>query len=570
MCTAASTSLQTQAHRNRPRPAAQRPVTTPCTHPFRAHHPRYSSSTPSSTTNNTTEPADPAPTTNATPEWLQQVLSHQQLYQTVPSTDVSKTSEEGTEGESRRGKDVLGLSVDDGRLLLVGEGGRLTDEGLEEMIELVKEWDSSECLTIMFGKADQQSPVFCAGEDLQYIAENIRAGTEEGLHKVLRLIEKQAQLTHLFATLDTPVVSVMDGLTAGGGLALSIQSPIRIATENTEVCFSPVPQGPLGEDNEASSISVPFSMSPGMSFFAARIPDGERMGRYLALTGERLKGMEVALCGIATHFVPASRIPALIERLCELDTSDLQAVDKAIEEYAGAAPSVNDWSNWRLGGEAREIIDRCFNFDTLAEIIKALEKEGSGFFGQKKDGFAAGTLEKIRRQSTTYLKVRLEQLVQAAKLDIASSLRMDYRVACGMLSHHDFLLALESLSKSSATASESSSSIAWSPTLDEVLEGKKLSDAEVKTMYFQDADAEGEKSATATDIETPKSFHLSLFNDRTFDQYMFRTATMFPKDEDVRKIVSGKIMLRFPGLLQTISLSCGSCLGKIILSSEVC
>ena len=41
------------------------------------------------------------------------------------------------------------------------------------------------------------------------------------------------------------------------------------------------------------------------------------------------------MAGIATHFVPAVRLPSLLTRLSELETSDHSVVNLAIEEFAG-------------------------------------------------------------------------------------------------------------------------------------------------------------------------------------------------------------------------------------------
>ena len=63
----------------------------------------------------------------------------------------------------------------------------------------------------------------------------------------------------------------------GGGVGLCINSPFRIATENT--VFS-MPENAIGLFTDASA-----------SFWMPRL-DGS-IGHYLALTGRRLKGYDV-------------------------------------------------------------------------------------------------------------------------------------------------------------------------------------------------------------------------------------------------------------------------------------
>ena len=81
----------------------------------------------------------------------------------------------------------------------------------------------------------------------------------------LAILQHNAQ-----ATIHCPLV--------GAGLGLSMHAPFRIASENTEVGIT---EGAIG-----------FFPGSGMSFFLSRLPDGSRVGKYLALTGKKLRAME--------------------------------------------------------------------------------------------------------------------------------------------------------------------------------------------------------------------------------------------------------------------------------------
>ena len=70
----------------------------------------------------------------------------------------------------------------------------------------------------------------------------------------------------------------MSVLLVGGGMGLSAHAPIRIATENTSIW---IPEGRIGLYPDA-----------GVTWFLARNIDGPAVGRYLALTGKKLNGME--------------------------------------------------------------------------------------------------------------------------------------------------------------------------------------------------------------------------------------------------------------------------------------
>jgi 3-hydroxyisobutyryl-CoA hydrolase len=112
----------------------------------------------------------------------------------------------------------------------------------------------------------------------------------------------------------------------------------------------------------------------GGSFFLSRL-DGE-LGTFLGLTGHRLVGEEAFLAGVGTHFVPSSRLEALMSRLGELETDELDAVNACIDEFSGSI-ATEKFKNWSLGGKIGDLIDRTFKFDSLKEILDALSKESS-------------------------------------------------------------------------------------------------------------------------------------------------------------------------------------------------
>lgn len=67
-------------------------------------------------------------------------------------------------------------------------------------------------------------------------------------------------------------ISVFDGFVMGGGVGISVNSPIKIATENA--VFS-MPEGKIGLFTDV-----------GGGFFLSRMR--KNIGRYLGLTGARL------------------------------------------------------------------------------------------------------------------------------------------------------------------------------------------------------------------------------------------------------------------------------------------
>ena len=84
-------------------------------------------------------------------------------------------------------------------------------------------------------------------------------------------------LNHLIGTYKVPYVALIDGITMGGGVGLSVHAPYRVATKKT---LFAMPETGIG--------LIP---DVGGSYFLPRL-EGE-LGTYLALTGHRLRGIKV-------------------------------------------------------------------------------------------------------------------------------------------------------------------------------------------------------------------------------------------------------------------------------------
>jgi 3-hydroxyisobutyryl-CoA hydrolase len=271
----------------------------------------------------------------------------------------------------------------------------------------------------------------------------------------------------------------------GGGVGLSVHAPFRIATENTMFAM---PETAIG-----------FLPEVGGSFFLSRL-DGQ-LGIYLGLTGKRLQATDVLYSGVATHFVPSSRLPALEARLAELDHATHDMVNSAIEEFSA---ELDTESHFSLTGETRQAIDRCFKYDTVGEIMAALEKEPQTAWTEE-------TIKLMKKMSPTSLKVTLQQLRNGATLSLAQCLKMEYHLVQKFLQAHDFK---EGVYATLVTKSKPN----WVPT-----QLSDVNDAKVKQEYF----------------DSPSPLRLELLNSRDFKQYPHRKY-MLPSEEDIKRVVTGE------------------------------
>ncbi|RAH46407.1 mitochondrial 37S ribosomal protein mS47 [Aspergillus brunneoviolaceus CBS 621.78] len=257
----------------------------------------------------------------------------------------------------------------------------------------------------------------CAGGDVVDLAEQNRE-SEDGPERSSEFFASEYKLDHLIATYPKPFISVMDGITMGGGVGLSAHAPFRIATERT---IFAMPETNIG-----------FFPDVGASFFLPRL-DGE-LGTYLALTSEQLRGPQVLFAGIATHYLHSSMLGKLTQRLSELVFQDyatlperLDLVNSTIAEFSTGLP---ESTTVDLGGAKREAIDRCFGHNTVEGIIEALQ--------QANTSWAEQTLKTLAKRSPTSLKVALRQMRVGKQWSISEAFQREAHIASQFMRHPDF------------------------------------------------------------------------------------------------------------------------------------
>ncbi|GLA12330.1 hypothetical protein AnigIFM63309_009390 [Aspergillus niger] len=292
---------------------------------------------------------------------------------------------------------------------------------VRKIVPRLKEWEKSDLANVIM-LSGAGSKALCAGGDVAALALQNEKGPE-GQQASSDFFADEYRLDHLIATYQKPFVSVMDGITMGGGVGLSVHAPFRIATERTVFAM---PETTIG-----------FFPDVGGSFFLSRL-DGE-LGTYLALTSERLHGVQALYAGVATHYLHSSALANLTARLSELVFRDystfqdrLALVNKTMAEFSTGVPSVRE-EPIQLAGKLRSAIDRCFQYNTVEEIIQALQKE------TEMKSWAEKTLETLSARSPTSLKVALRQLRVGRQWTISETFQREHAIASKFMRHPDFV-----------------------------------------------------------------------------------------------------------------------------------
>jgi len=236
----------------------------------------------------------------------------------------------------------------------------------------------------------------CAGGDLRSLYENGTAVADAFWRDEYRLDSRISRY-------EKPFVAVMDGITMGGGVGLSGHGAHRIVTERSRVAM---PETGIG-----------YLPDVGGTWLLPRAPG--QLGTYLGLTGEQVGAADAILCGLADVCVPSAALPDLIAALAAGE-----AVESVLARFArdpGPAP---------LAAQ-RAVIDRCFGFDMVDEIVAALGADESAFAAQTK------AILLTKSPSSLVLTLCLLRLGRAAPT-LEACLEREFHASLALLDEGDF------------------------------------------------------------------------------------------------------------------------------------
>jgi enoyl-CoA hydratase len=280
-----------------------------------------------------------------------------------------------------------------------------------EMVELLTQallaWrDDSDVTVIMLDHAGPRG--FCAGGDIAMLA---ASGAKDSADARAFFLAEY-RLNHLIFSYPKPIVAIIDGITMGGGVGLSVHAPFRIATERTTFAM---PETGIG-----------LFPDVGGGWFLPRLKG--QIGIWLALTGTRLKAADAIVAGVATHFVPSELLGAVKAQIAGASgthdpSATLRSGFAALEEEAGPPRELTD--------DALRQIETCFRSDKVEQIFEALEATGTDW--------ASAQLATLKTKSPQTLKVALRQMRAGEKMaTFGDNMAMEYRVGARVISLHDF------------------------------------------------------------------------------------------------------------------------------------
>ena len=265
------------------------------------------------------------------------------------------------------------------------------------------EWKADDAVkaVVIKGAGDK---AFCAGGDVVSLYKSgmaWRDGDETSLDW-REFFWNEYRMNTALHEFPKPYIALLDGLTMGGGVGISVHGSHRVATERTMLAM---PETGLG--------LIP---DVGGGWFMPRLAGW--MGMYLALTGDRMKAAETCALGITQNFVASEKLEDLIVAL----SRDASNVDAAIASFS------NDPGESKLHSHLSQI-NEIFSKNSVEKILLALEQDGSEW--------AITWHGRLLKKSPTSMKVTHHQLREGLE-NFRDNMKMEYRIVNRIIAGHDF------------------------------------------------------------------------------------------------------------------------------------
>lgn len=218
-------------------------------------------------------------------------------------------------------------------------------EMIEKVGQVLSDWRTSKQLIVIKGVGGK---AFCAGGDVRTLVEAPTPVVGQTFFRA------EYAMNYIIGTLTIPYVALIDGITMGGGVGLSVHGKYRVATEKT---LFAMPETAIG-----------LFPDVGGSHFLPRLKG--KLGLYLGLTGFRLKGKDVLSAGIATHYCDSTKIEDLEKSLLSLKNTD--KVDSVLDEFC-----IKQNDGKFVLADKLDQINKCFDAPTVEKILENLKNDGS-------------------------------------------------------------------------------------------------------------------------------------------------------------------------------------------------
>lgn len=284
-------------------------------------------------------------------------------------------------------------------------------EMIKCMTHQLKAWENDDSVKAVLVKGEGDK-AFCAGGDVKALYYAKKEGNDD---EFARFYADEYRLNHAISVYPKPYISLLDGITMGGGAGISIHGQYRVGTE--KLIFA-MPETTIG-----------FFPDVGGGYFLSRLPEG--VGLYLGLTGEKIGLSDCIDFGLVTHMIGSRDVTDFENRLAKTQWSNPTCLDEIMRDFK-APPLTPSRLKPHL-----DIIKTCFKGTSTPTIISSLREH--------KDPWAGETATLLMQKSPISVCVTHQQIERAKKLDLKQVLQMEYVLCHHFINNTDFFEGIRSL-----------------------------------------------------------------------------------------------------------------------------
>jgi enoyl-CoA hydratase/carnithine racemase len=295
---------------------------------------------------------------------------------------------------------------------------------IEQIWQKLVEWnhdpDNAPTVVMMRGSGDR---AFCAGGDIKSIYDG---GVNQINPNTPREFFAREYIMDYALTKMKPIqVSIWNGIVMGGGVGVSVHSPIRIATEKSVFAM---PETGIG-----------FFPDVGGSYFLSHIKGNPALGKFLGVSGYRLKSKDLLKWGVATNYIETSKLDKLYEDVAKntSKTTTLEDIKQIVDAH----------SDNSVEGEPipEETINYIFKPDSMLEIFKRLEEVAEGKQPRLSQDKAQKWLSAILRHSPISCCVVVEQIKRGRTMTLKDVFNMEYGISQAFMELGEFYEGVRAL-----------------------------------------------------------------------------------------------------------------------------
>lgn len=277
-------------------------------------------------------------------------------------------------------------------------------EMIDAMASALERWESDPNVAAIL--VEGEGKAFCAGGDIRSLS---ALAEHEGVGAAVEVFRCEYRLVSKIAHYPKPYIAIIDGITMGSGVGLSVHGTAQIATERTVFAM---PETAIG-----------FFPDVGTTYFLPRLPT-TGLGHWLGLTGTALRGEDVRRADLATHYVKSAHLNTLVGRLVAASTHEEIAV--TLRGARLPSPESSDWAALTVRVSAH------FAKPDLASIMVGLLQPAAVH-----RNWAEAQLEKLESVSPTGLTLAFG-LMQAGSDHVDAALEREFTAVQHLLAGSEF------------------------------------------------------------------------------------------------------------------------------------